>query len=103
MGGLAKALGSRHIATNVIAPGLFATKMNAHIARNKSVEDGIAKMNPLGRNGEPHDMAGPALFLCSRAGSYVNGAVIPVDGGLSGGGGSSDFPWPSPRTLVFLL
>lgn len=81
--GLAKALGSRNISTNVICPGLFVTKMNAHIARNKKVEDGIAKMNPLGRNGEPQDMAGTALFLCSRAGSYVNGAVIPVDGGLS--------------------
>lgn len=81
--GLAKALGNRHISTNVICPGLFVTKMNAHIAKNKAVEDGIAKMNPLGRNGEPHDMAGVALFLCSRAGSYVNGAVIPVDGGLS--------------------
>merc|ERR1712146_97559 len=101
--GLAKALGNRHISTNVICPGLFMTKMNAHLARDEKVKQATEKMNPLGRNGEPHDMAGTALFLCSRAGSYINGAVIPVDGGLSGGGGSSDFPWPSPRTLVFLL
>lgn len=81
--GLAKVLGERHITTNVICPGLFMTKMNAHIARNDKVKQDVERMNPLGRNGEPHDMAGPALFLCSRAGSYVNGAVIPVDGGLT--------------------
>lgn len=81
--GLGKALGKRHISTNVIAPGLFLTKMNAHIARADGVGDAIAGMNPLGRNGEPHDMAGTALFLCSKAGSYVNGVVIPVDGGMT--------------------
>jgi len=84
--GLAKALGKRNISTNVVCPGLFVTKMNAHIARNKKVEEGMAKANPLSRNGEPADMAGPALFLCSRAGAYVNGAVLPVDGGMVAGG-----------------
>ena len=80
--GLAKALGDRDIATNVICPGLFMTKMNSHIARNQTIREETAEMNPLGRNGLPADMAGPALFLCSKAGAYVNGAVIPVDGGL---------------------
>ena len=47
-----------------------------------AVQDATEKANPLGRNGLPHDMAGPALFLCSRAGAYVNGAVLPVDGGM---------------------
>lgn len=83
--GLAKALGKRNISTNVICPGLFITKMNAHIARDEKVEKGIAKLNPLSRNGEPGDMAGPALFLCSKAGAYINGAVIPVDGGMTVG------------------
>jgi NAD(P)-dependent dehydrogenase (short-subunit alcohol dehydrogenase family) len=43
----------------------------------------IAARVPLGRIGEPDDMAGAALFLASRAGRYLTGAVIPVDGGLS--------------------
>jgi len=43
----------------------------------------IAERVPLGRIGEPDDMAGAALFLASRAGRYLTGAVIPVDGGIS--------------------
>ena len=38
---------------------------------------------PLGRIGSPEDMAGVAIYLASRAGAYINGAVIPVDGGMS--------------------
>ena len=81
--GLAKALAPRNISTNVIAPGLFMTKMNAHLARSEDIRKGTESMNPLKRNGQPHDMAGLALFLCSRAGSYLNGTVIPIDGGIS--------------------
>jgi NAD(P)-dependent dehydrogenase (short-subunit alcohol dehydrogenase family) len=42
-----------------------------------------ASANPLGRNGEPHDVAGTVCFLCSRAGSWVNGAELRLDGGFS--------------------
>jgi NAD(P)-dependent dehydrogenase (short-subunit alcohol dehydrogenase family) len=59
------------------------TKMNAHLARDEKIAQMTEKMNPLKRNGLPHDIAGLALFLCSRAGSYVNGAIIPVDGGIT--------------------
>jgi NAD(P)-dependent dehydrogenase (short-subunit alcohol dehydrogenase family) len=44
--------------------------------------DAIAAAAPLGRIGRPDDMAGVAVYLASRAGAYVTGAVIPVDGGL---------------------
>jgi NAD(P)-dependent dehydrogenase (short-subunit alcohol dehydrogenase family) len=43
----------------------------------------IAATNPLKRIGRPDDMAGAAIFLASRAGAYLTGAVIPVDGGLA--------------------
>jgi NAD(P)-dependent dehydrogenase (short-subunit alcohol dehydrogenase family) len=42
----------------------------------------VAATVPLGRIGQPEDMAGTALFLASRAGAYLSGAVIPVDGGI---------------------
>ena len=45
--------------------------------------DSIVAGVPLGRIGEPEDMAGIAIYLASRAGAYVTGAVIPVDGGMS--------------------
>ena len=45
--------------------------------------DQIVASCPMGRIGEPEDMAGVALFLASRAGAYVTGAVIPVDGGIT--------------------
>jgi NAD(P)-dependent dehydrogenase (short-subunit alcohol dehydrogenase family) len=45
--------------------------------------DAIAASAPLGRIGRPDDMAGVALYLAGRAGAYVTGAVIPVDGGIA--------------------
>ena len=78
---LAVHLGGRAITVNAIAPGFFPSKMTRHLLENyrKTFE----KACPLGRIGEPADMAGIAVFLASRAASYINGAVIPVDGGHS--------------------
>ncbi|MEY4338775.1 MAG: hypothetical protein RLZ14_625 [Actinomycetota bacterium] len=77
---LARRLGPEHITVNAVAPGPFESKMMA--ATLKAFGDNIAKSAPLRRIGRPDDMAGVAVFLCSRAGSYVTGAVIPVDGGI---------------------
>lgn len=77
---LAKRLGPEHITVNAIAPGPFESKMMA--ATLAAAGDSIARMAPLGRIGRPDDMAGVAVYLASRAGSYVTGAVIPVDGGI---------------------
>ena len=77
---LAKELGPRHVTVNAVAPGPFESKMMA--ATLESIGDQIAAAAPLGRIGRPDDMAGVTVFLASRAGAYVTGAVIPVDGGL---------------------
>ena len=77
---LARELGPRHVTVNAVAPGPFESKMMA--ATLAAVGDQIAAAAPLGRIGRPDDMAGVAVFLASRAGAYVTGAVIPVDGGL---------------------
>ena len=68
------------ITVNAIAPGLFPSKMTQWTLEN--FQQQIEKSNPMRRVGVPNDMGGIAIFLCSAAGSYLNGAVIPVDGGL---------------------
>ncbi|MGI8710241.1 MAG: SDR family oxidoreductase [Acidimicrobiales bacterium] len=70
-----------NITVNAVAPGPFESKMMA--ATLAAAGDQIAASAPLKRIGRPEDMAGVALFLASRAGSYVTGAVIPVDGGIA--------------------
>jgi NAD(P)-dependent dehydrogenase (short-subunit alcohol dehydrogenase family) len=70
-----------HITVNAVAPGPFQSKMMA--ATLDQFGDSIAGNNPLGRIGAPEDMAGIAIFLASKAGAYVTGTVIPVDGGAS--------------------
>jgi NAD(P)-dependent dehydrogenase (short-subunit alcohol dehydrogenase family) len=77
---LARELGPRHITVNAVAPGPFESKMMA--ATLKTFGDAIADAAPLKRIGRPDDMAGVAIYLASRAGAYVTGAVIPVDGGI---------------------
>jgi NAD(P)-dependent dehydrogenase (short-subunit alcohol dehydrogenase family) len=78
---LANELGPKGITVNAVAPGPFESKMMAETLRN--FRDAIAASCPLGRIGEPEDMAGVAIYLASRAGAYVNGTVIPVDGGIT--------------------
>ncbi|HLI44893.1 MAG TPA: glucose 1-dehydrogenase [Acidimicrobiales bacterium] len=80
---------SRHLAkqlaptitVNAIAPGPFESKMMA--ATLEAFGEQIAASAPMKRIGRPDDMAGAAIFLASRAGSYVTGAVLPVDGGIA--------------------
>jgi NAD(P)-dependent dehydrogenase (short-subunit alcohol dehydrogenase family) len=78
---LARELGPRGITVNAIAPGPFESKMTAETLRRAG--DEIAAATPLGRIGRPDDMAGAARYLASRAGAYVTGVVLPVDGGLT--------------------
>ncbi|GIK03030.1 hypothetical protein Aspvir_007096 [Aspergillus viridinutans] len=76
---LAHHLGRRNITSNTLACGPFESKMMA--ATLEKFRDAIEGANPLGRIGTPQDVAGACLFLSSRAGSYINGATIAVDGG----------------------
>ena len=79
---LASHLASRNITANAIAPGPFPSKMMAHTL--ETAGEKIRKGVPLQRIGEPADMAGAAIYLSSKASSYVTGIVIPVDGGITG-------------------
>jgi NAD(P)-dependent dehydrogenase (short-subunit alcohol dehydrogenase family) len=69
------------VTVNAIAPGPFESKMMA--ATLEAFGDQIAALAPRKRIGRPDDMAGTAIFLSSRAGAYLTGTVIPVDGGLT--------------------
>jgi NAD(P)-dependent dehydrogenase (short-subunit alcohol dehydrogenase family) len=78
---LARHLAAQHITVNAVAPGPFPSHMMKATLENFG--DAIVAQVPLGRIGTPEDMAGIALFLASRAGAYVTGAIIPVDGGMA--------------------
>jgi 3-oxoacyl-[acyl-carrier protein] reductase len=77
---LAKELGSRNVRANVVAPGYVKTQLTEVLP-----EEATAAMltnTPLGRLGEPEDIAGAVRFLCSDAASFITGEVLLVDGGL---------------------
>lgn len=69
------------ITVNAIAPGPFQSRMMR--ATLEAAGEGMVKMMPLQRIGRPEDMAGPAIFLSSKAGAFLTGSVIPVDGGIA--------------------
>ena len=79
---LAAHLADKNITVNAIAPGLFPSKMTA--ATIDTLGEQIRLGTPLKRHGRPEDMAGVAIYLASRASSFVTGVVIPVDGGITG-------------------
>lgn len=79
---------STKIRVNAIAPGFLLTQQNRFLMQT---EDGsptdrgqrVLDKTPMARYGEPEELAGPVIWLCSEAASFVNGAVIPIDGGFS--------------------
>jgi NAD(P)-dependent dehydrogenase (short-subunit alcohol dehydrogenase family) len=77
---MAVALGPRGITVNTLACGPFPSKMMKAVL--DSAGGALAEANPLGRIGTPRDAAGACLFLCGRAGAFVNGATLALDGGV---------------------
>lgn len=77
----AVALGAYGINVNAIAPGFMATDLTMPLQQNPERNDSIIKRIPLGRWGNGNDLKGALIFLASSMSDYVNGAVIPVDGG----------------------
>ena len=75
---------SQGINVNAIAPGYMATEMNTNLINDKTRNTEILSRIPAKRWGTPEDVAGVAVFLASGASDYLNGAVIPVDGGYLG-------------------
>lgn len=80
---LAVEWGGKGINVNAIAPGLFNTDMSSGVMQNKEFYDAIVGGIPRGRHGEPDELVGTAVYLCSPASNHVLGQVIHVDGGAT--------------------
>ena len=80
---LAIEFAGRRITVNAFAPGPFQSRMTAFATGTEEQARHVGSHVPIGRIGAPDDIAGATLYLCSRAGSYVTGAILPIDGGQS--------------------
>jgi NAD(P)-dependent dehydrogenase (short-subunit alcohol dehydrogenase family) len=78
---LAMELASKSITTNTISPGYMLTELTKKGIEMAGGEEAVGAGNPLQRLANPDDIAGAVLYLCSKAGSYVNGVDITLDGG----------------------
>jgi len=77
---LARELGSRGVRANVVAPGYVKTQLTDVLPEEAT--EAMLRNTPLGRLGEPSDVAGAVRFLCSGEASFITGEVLLVDGGL---------------------
>lgn len=81
---LAADFAPKRITVNAVAPGFVPSRMSKGLATWGGDAETLAKEIPLGRMGNDDDMAGACIYLSSKAGSWVTGAVLPVDGGTVG-------------------
>jgi gluconate 5-dehydrogenase len=80
---LAVELAPHNITVNGIAPGFVGTEMNTPLVQNPEFNAWVQKSTPMGRWGEPKEIAAAALFLASDEASYVTGHIVTVDGGMT--------------------
>lgn len=80
---LAAEFAARRITVNAFAPGPFQSRMTKFATGTPDKAARVGEGVPLGRIGTPEDIAGATLYLCGRAGAYVTGAILPLDGGMS--------------------
>jgi NAD(P)-dependent dehydrogenase (short-subunit alcohol dehydrogenase family) len=81
---LASELAPDGVRVNALAPGLIATAMTEPTRADPRRLEAFLAHVPMKRAGEPEELAGPVVFLCSDAASYITGAILPVDGGYLG-------------------
>ena len=80
---------SKEIRVNAIAPGFILTEQNKYLLIDENTDQhtqrgqNILNATPMGKYGFPKDLIGAVLFLCSESASFINGAVIPIDGAFS--------------------
>lgn len=79
---MAKELAGHHVTVNALAPGPFVSRMTAFATADEGMREKVGDDVPLGRVGQPEDIAGCMQFLCGRGGAYLTGAILPVSGGI---------------------
>ena len=96
---LACSWADRGVRVNAIAPGWFPSEMTDPFFAMGSMKEWAASTAPMGRVGNPDELAGPVLFLASDASSFVTGQTLVVDGGVSATSGHSSMPEDFYRQL----
>jgi NAD(P)-dependent dehydrogenase (short-subunit alcohol dehydrogenase family) len=80
---LAVAWAPEGIRVNALAPGWISTELTRRLVEDESRSAAILQRTPMSRWGEPADVGGAAVFLCSEAARFITGAILPVDGGYA--------------------
>jgi NAD(P)-dependent dehydrogenase (short-subunit alcohol dehydrogenase family) len=80
---LAIAWAPDHIRVNAVAPGWITSNLTTALQQDPTGSAQIVARTPMNRWGTPEDVAGPVIFLCSKAAAFITGAILPVDGGYS--------------------
>ena len=88
---LALEYGSRGVRINAVAPSLTSSEATADLEKSKEVMAAFADRLPIGRAATPDEIAGVIAFLASEDAAFINGVVLPVDGGVSASNGQPNF------------